>query len=149
MKKLAEVNGVLDTYKARVSELERAQLKLECMKEFNKEIEGKNVASDALSDLADFILGQDCNKFDYRPIGEGKNILATKDGTTIKQAIEAGLHTTFGKRCVISQSSGGGAEGASWNLNGIANPFKTGNITEQMKLARENPELYKSLKAQA
>lgn len=148
-KKVAELNTVLETYKTRVSELERSHLKLACMEEFNKEIEGKNIAPDVLQDFATFILGEDCNKFGFRPIGNDKSVLATKDGTTIKQAIEAGLHTTFGKRCVISTSSGGGAEGASWNMSGISNPFKTGNITEQLKLAKSNPELYKTLKAQA
>lgn len=150
-KKVAELNGVLDTYKTRVSDLERAQLKLECMKEFQKAAEGKNISPDAMSDLADYIMGQDCLKFDYRPVGDGKTILATKNGETIKQALEAGLQTSFGKRCIVNNSIGGGAEGASYSGGLTVNPFKkeTENITEQMKLARENPELYKMFKAQA
>jgi len=148
-KKVNDLNKVLDGYKNKVAELERSQLKLECMKEFNAELEGKNVAPDAINDLADYILGVNCEKFDYRPIGEGKSILATKDGTTIKQALVAGLATSFGKRCVISKNSGGNAEGTTWSGVNGPNPFKTGNLTEQMRLYSENKELYDALKREA
>ncbi|MBQ0112631.1 MAG: hypothetical protein KBT03_05840 [Bacteroidales bacterium] len=149
-KKIAELTGVLDSYKSKVSEMERVQLNLECMKEFNKALEGKHVDPDAIQNLADFTMGPNCCYFDYRPVGEGKSIIATKNGETIKQAVEAVLTTSFGKRCIVSKSSGGGAEGGASSFDQSQNnPFKTKNLTEQGNLFRENRELFEKLKAQA
>jgi len=111
-KKMQEMNAEIAGYKDKISNLEKARLRLDCMGEFNKAIAGKNIAPDAMQDFADYVLGNDCCKFDYRPIGEGKNVIATADGVQIQSAVNAALETSFGKRCVVFNSTGGNAEGA-------------------------------------
>lgn len=151
-KRISDNDKTIEAQKQRIHELEHARLKLRCMEEFNKAITGKNVASDVVTEFADFVLGADCCKFDDRPIGEGKTILATKDGQTIENAVKAALETSFGKRCVVIQSSGGGAEGGTRMSNSSQkNPFKTEtfNLTEQAQLKMTNPELYERLKKEA
>ena len=148
-KKVSDLNELINAQKGRIAELEKSQLKLQCMEEFNKSIVDKHISPDVINEFADFVLGQDCYKFDNRPIGEGKTVLATKDGLTIENAVKAALETSFGKRCVTVSSSGGGAEGGAKATTTTNNPFITGNITEQARLYREDKALYDHLKAQA
>ncbi len=117
-KKVQELNAEIEGYKSEISDLKKARLKLDCMGEFNKAIAGKNIAPDAMQDLADFVLGNDCCKFDYRSIGEGKSVIATTDGVQIQAAVNAALETSFGKRCVVYNGTGGGAEGADRTVKG-------------------------------
>ena len=148
----AEKNKLTETInsqKERIAQLERAQLRLQCMEQFNKSIADKHISPDVINEFADFVLGQDCYKFDNRPIGEGQVVLATKDGLTIENAVKAALETSFGKRCISVSSSGGGAEGGIKNPATTNNPFITGNLTEQARLYREDKALYDHLKAQA
>lgn len=147
----ADLQNTIDAYKSRINDLEHSQLKLECMEAFNKAVAGKNIATDALQDFSDFVLGPDCYKFSHRPVGDGKTILATKEGITIDAAVNAALGTNFGKRCVVSANSGGSAEGGVRDSGSTINPFKkeTWNLSEQGRLFREDPDKYKRLKAQA
>lgn len=149
--KRLEMQTLSETQKARIKELESIQLQYECEQEFNKAISGKNIAPDSLADFKEFVLGHECVKFSRKPYGEGQTILATKDGLTIKQATENACNTTFGKNCMLNNSFGGGAEGGSKTPSVTNNPFKkeTLNLTEQGRLYREDPALYKALKAQA
>lgn len=149
--RIAEMKNTDETQKNRIRELESIQLQYECEQEFNKAIAGKNIAPDSLSDFKEFVLGHECVKFSRKPYGEGQTILATKDGLTIKQATENACNTTFGKNCMLSNSFGGGAEGGIKVGSTTNNPFKkeTLNLTEQGRLYREDPALYKALKAQA
>ncbi len=121
------------------------------MQEFNKAIIGKNIDPTALEDFANYVMGFECSKFDERSIGEGKTILATKDGQTIEGAVKAALETNFGKRCVSLNVSGGGAVGASGKASTVTNPFRkeTFSLTEQARLYKENPEEFARLKALA
>lgn len=139
----------LDNYKNQVAELTKVQLKMECMEEFNKAIKGLNIASDSIEDFSTFVMGVDCSKFAKRPIGDGKTILATKDGLSIKQAVEAAKETTFGKNCILVNSTGGSAEGGARKVNTKDNPFITNNKTQQALLLRNDPRRYYELKAQA
>lgn len=150
-RKVTELQSTIDTYKNEIDTLKKSQLKLECMEAFNKAVADKNVAPDALTEFSEFVLGPDCYKFDHRPVGDGKYILATKEGITIDAAVKAALETTFGKRCVVAVSSGGGAEGGTRTGSVMHNPFKKDSfsLTEQGILYRENPEEYKRLKALA
>lgn len=140
-KLLDEVAG----YKEKVSALEKARLRLDCMGEFNKAISGKNIAPDALQDFADYVLGNDCCKFDYRPIGEGKNVIATTDGVQIQAAVNAALETSFGKRCVVFNSTGGNAEGAERTVSGGKTidraKFQGLSPAEQMELMQKGYRL--------
>lgn len=147
-----ELQATIQEKEAEIETLKKSQLKLECMEAFNKAIANKNIAPDTINEFSEFVLGQDCYKFDHRPIGDGQYILATKEGLTIDAAVKAALETTFGKRCVIAGNSGGGAEGGTGTSTAVThNPFKkeTFSLTEQGILFRENPEEYKRLKALA
>lgn len=146
--KLLELTNSLASYKEQITQLENTQLRFEIMKEFNKVIKDKNIASDAVDEFAEFVLGADCNKFNRKPLGDGKTMFATKDGVSIESAVKRALETTFGKRCINVSSSGGNAEGALKSTTLTSNPFKTKNITEQMRLYKENKPLYEQLKAQ-
>ena len=90
-----EYEASLNDYKGQIETLRKSQKNLNCMQEFNKAIAGKNIDPDAMQDFADFVMGFDCSKFDERPIGEGKTILATKEGQTIDGAVKAALETNF------------------------------------------------------
>lgn len=142
----------VEELKAQITGLKKDKLKFDCMQEFNGAIKDMNIASDAREAFAEYVLGYDCSKFDYRPLGEGKTVLATRDGLTIKAACEAARDSTFGKRCVVVNSYGGGAEGSSpLDSYSTKNPFKkeTWNLTEQSKLYQKDPALYAKMKAAA
>lgn len=147
-----EKDASIEELKLKITSLERDKLKFDCMQEFNAAISDMNIATDARNDFAEYVLGYDCAKFDYRPLGDGKQILATKEGLTIKAACEAAKDSTFGKRCVVVNSYGGGAEGGSSAdvLTGT-NPFKkeTWNLTKQSELYNKDPALYAKMKAAA
>lgn len=151
-KQRLEKETVIETLKKEVEGLKRDRLKLDCMNEFNTAIKDMNIASDARDAFAEYVMGHDCAKFDYRPLGDGKQILATSDGLSIKAACEAAKDSTFGKRCVVVNSYGGGAEGGSSSdiLTGT-NPFKkeTWNLTKQSELYQKDPALYQKMKAAA
>lgn len=147
--KVSELEKTIEEQKTKIEAGEKAQLKNECMTEFNKAIADMKIASDCIDPFAEYVLGNDCAKFARRPIGNGEFILATKDGMSIKQAVEAARNSTFGKNCILNSSSGGGAEGGARRTDPKDNPFITGNVTEQMKLFRENKTEYDRLKAAA
>lgn len=151
-KQRLEKEAAYEALKKENEGLKRDRLKLDCMNEFNAAIKDMNIASDARDAFAEYVMGYDCAKFDYRPLGDGKQILATNEGLTIKAACEAAKDSTFGKRCIVVNSFGGGAEGGS-PLDGAAtkNPWKkeTWNLTEQSKIYQKDPQLAARLKAAA
>ncbi|MBO7715772.1 MAG: hypothetical protein J6S85_19575 [Methanobrevibacter sp.] len=151
--KVADLEKQLATEKQTVDTLNQEKFKLTCMEEFNKSIAGKNIAPDAVSDLSRYVLGENCNKFSKRSLGDGTEVIVTEDGKTIKGLLEDVLNnTTFGKRCVVVNTSGGGAEGGSANVpTGMKNPWKkeSFNLTKQAEIARDDPQLAATLKAQA
>ena len=150
-KKALEMQEVNDAQKTRIQELETIQLIHECEQEFNKAIVGKNIAPDALQDFKDYVLGFECCKFSRKPYGEGKTILATNDGLTIKQVTENACNSTFGKNCMLNDSFGGGAEGGAKTIQVANNPWKkeTFNLTKQAQIKSENPEMAKQLMSAA
>lgn len=149
--KVAEFSTLLEQKESEIKELRRSRLKLACVEQFNKAISGKNIASDAVADFSEYVLGVDCCKFESRPIGENQTVIATKEGQSIESAVKAALETSFGKRCVVVSSSGGGAEGGSQKEHVDYNPFNrdTFNLTKQAELYRTNKTLAEQLKAQA
>lgn len=149
-KQLNELKAERDNYKQKSEEAEKSQLRLECMQEFNNAIKGKNIASDCIQDFSEFVLGEGCSKFSRKSLGDGQTVLANKDGLTIQQAVDRAKDTTFGKRCMVLNSTGGGAEGgAGGAANPKENPFLTGNYTKQAELFRTDRALYERLKAAA
>lgn len=151
-KQRLEKESVIEAQKKEIEGLKRDRLKLDCMNEFNAAIKDMNIASDARDAFAEYVMGHDCAKFDYRPLGDGKVMLATPDGLSIKAACEAAKDSTFGKRCVVVNSYGGGAEGGS-NVDVLTgtNPFKkeTWNLTKQAELYNKDPAMYAKMKAAA
>lgn len=145
--KVSELSATIDLQKQQITELKRVQLQLACMEEFNKAIAKKNIDPDAVNDFKDYVLGFDCCKFSERSLGKDaagneKTTICTGTGQTIESAVNAALETSFGKRCTLVNSSGGGAEGGNTSSGGPqANPWKkeTWNLTQQMRLVRENP----------
>lgn len=150
-KEASKLNATIEAQKERITMLESYQRKLECMKVFNKAVSDKNIAADSLQDFADYVLGIDCSKFDHRPIGDGKTVLATKDGITIEAAVKAALETSFGKRCVVTNTTGGGAGGGSPVSEVSTNPFAkdTFNLTLQAELYNKDPALAEKLRKAA
>lgn len=151
-KQRLERESVIEAQKKEIEGLKRDRLKLDCMNEFNAAIKDMNIASDARDAFAEYVMGYDCAKFDYRPLGDGKQILATKDGLSIKAACEAARDSTFGKRCVVVNSYGGGAEGgSSSDVLAGTNPFKkeTWNLTKQAELYKKDPALAAKMQAAA
>ena len=149
-KQLTETAKDRDMYKQLAEEAERLSLRLDIRAEFDKAIEGKNIAPDALTDFATFVLGLNCEKFSKKPLGDGKEVFANKEGRTIEQTVKDALETSFGKRCVQVMSSGGGAEGAGWgHVPDSENPFITGNITQQAILYKADKEKYDRLEREA
>lgn len=146
---ISELEITVNDYKTKLSEAERAAVKVECLQEFNKAISNKKIASDSIEAFSEYVLGVDCSKFDRRPVGDGKTVLATKDGLSVKQAVESACLTSFGKNCLLNTSFGGGAEGGASGAGTKNNPFITNNITEQMRLYRENRAEYDRLKSAA
>lgn len=149
----SELKAKLEESEKQNAALVQEKFKLSCLEEFNKAITGKNVAPDAVQDLARYVLGDNCCKFSKKPLGDGNELIVTEDGQTIKGVLEDVLNnTTFGKRCVVVNTSGGGAEGGSKSVPpSTVNPWKkeTFNLTKQAEIMRTDPALAAALKSQA
>jgi flagellar biosynthesis GTPase FlhF len=121
--------------------------------EFDKAIRKTNADPATYDTIQMMVLGERGDRFAQHDTADGKMFWTTDgSGKSISNVIDEVLNTPVGKRMCNAVSSGSGAEGGSVGYTGTkANPFKpeTLNITEQTRLYRENPELYKQLKAQA
>ena len=125
---------------------------LKCIQDFNKSAEGFDIEPTGRDYLFEAIYGHDGTKFIERDLGEGAK-LYNSDGQTGAAATKAFLNTDFGKKFIRNLSSGGGAGTGTGGANTtqVVNPFKkeTLNLTEQARLLRDNPDLYKQMKAAA
>ena len=145
-KKLAERDELIEKYKQK--DLLRSQ-----QVEFDKAIRKTNADPSTYDTIQMMVLGERGDRFAQHDTADGK-MFWTTDGTgkSIENVIDDVLKSPVGKRFCNSQSSGAGAEGGATGYMGTkANPFKaeSWNVTEQTRLFRENPELFKQLKAQA
>lgn len=124
---------------------------LKCMQDFNKATAGFDIEPSSRDYLFTAIYGQDGGNFSERDLGNGLQLI-DKNGHTGEGAVRAFLNTDFGKKFIKNLSSGGGAgtDGNKTNSQ-VINPFKkeTFNLSEQGRLLRENPELYKQMKEAA
>jgi hypothetical protein len=142
------------TIKELTENLEKSQKTehyLKCIQDFNKAAEGYDIEPTGRDFLFEAIYGQDGTKFIERDLGEGMK-LYNADGQTGVAAAKAFFNTDLGKKFIRNISSGGSAgAGSSAGNQPIVNPFKkeTFNLTEQARLLKENPELYKQMKAAA
>jgi len=122
-----------------------------CMQAFNKATEKYDIEPSSRDYLFSSVFGQNGSNFSVQNFGEGDQLL-NKDGQTVEIALRKFLDTDFGKKFIRNLSSGGGAGNNGGNSNQqLTNPFKkeTLNLTEQARLLKENPELYKQMKAAA
>ena len=122
-----------------------------CMQAFNKATEKYDIEPSSRDYLFSSVFGQNGSNFSVQNFGEGDQLL-NKDGQTVEIALRKFLDTDFGKKFIRNLSSGGGAGNNGGNTNQqLTNPFKkeTLNLTEQARLLKENPELYKQMKAAA
>jgi len=124
---------------------------LKCMQDFNKATAGFDIEPSSRDYLFAAIYGQDGSNFSERDLGNGLQLI-DKNGHTGEGAVRAFLNTDFGKKFIKNLSSGGGAgtDGGKTNSQ-VINPFKkeTFNLSEQARLFKEEPELYKQMKAAA
>ena len=120
--------------------------------EFERLVRKTNADPGAYDTIKTIVLGNG-DRFDRFNTGEGETFLA-KDGSgkSIGNVLTEYLQSPTGKRLCNFSSSGSGAEGGSaGSINVKSNPFKaeTWNLTEQMKIYREDQALYNQLKAAA
>lgn len=152
-KDITEMKAKLEVSEKTIASLNQEKFKLSCMEEFNKAIAGKDIDPAGLADLSLLVMGPDCYKFSKRSLGEGQEVIVDSEGRTVKAALDAYLETNMGKRFVVMNMTGGGAEGGSKNNipANIVNPWKkeTFNLTKQAEILKENPQLAAQLKAQA
>ena len=85
---------------------------------------------------------------------DGQMKFLNKENHTIEEAINAFALTAEGKAYIANPSTGGGARGSAPTQNvggGTVNPFKkeTENLTEQMRLYKNDRATYDRLKAEA
>lgn len=149
---LAEKDAAIKDLTEKFENAQRNEHYLKCIQDFNKAAEGYDIEPSGRDYLFEAIYGHDGSKFVERDLGEGMKLYNT-DGQTGLAATKAFFATDFGKKWIRNVSSGGGAgnnSNAGANAN-VVNPFKkeTLNLTEQARLFRENPELYKQMKAAA
>lgn len=150
--------GVLEQKESAIKELtekfEKAQKNehyLKCIQDFNKAAEGFDIEPSGRDYLFEAIYGHDGSKFIERDLGEGMKLYNT-DGQTGVAATKAFFATDFGKKWIRNISTGGGAgTSTGTQTQQVVNPFKkeTLNLTEQARLLKENPDLYKQMKAAA
>lgn len=142
-KALAEKEEVL-------AKLEKKDLLRSQEAEFSREV-AKTKADPLMYDvLKTMVLGESGDRFALHQTVDG-NVFWDEKGETIKNRLDKILQSDMGKHFVMYNSSGSGAEGGSGNGGTaiVSNPFKTGNLTEQQRLFREDRKTYEALKKQA
>ena len=148
---LTEKDTAIKDLTAKFEKAQKNEHYLKCIQDFNKAAEGFDIEPSGRDFLFEAIYGPDGSKFIERDLGEGMKLYNT-DGQTGVAATKAFFATDFGKKWIRNLSSGGGAgTGTGTQPAQVVNPFKkeTLNLTEQARLLRENPELYKQMKAAA
>ena len=121
------------------------------MQDFNKATAGFDIEPSSRDYLFNAIYGPDGSNFSERDLGNGLQLI-DKNGHTGEGAVRTFLNTDFGKKFLKNLSTGGGAGTSGNGTNSqVVNPFKkeTFNLSEQARLYREEPELYKQMKAAA
>lgn len=148
---LAEKDASIKSLTEQLATAQKNEHSLKCVQDFNKATSGFDIEPSSRDFLFNAIYGQDGGNFTERDLGNGLQLI-NKDGQTGEGAVRAFLNTDFGKKFLKNLSSGGGAgTGGQGGQKQVVNPFKkeTFNLTEQARLLRENPDLYKQMKAAA
>ena len=159
----AEKKKVQDMYTVQLSESDKKLASLEAEKnqlytdyinvlketEFEKAAEKHgNIDPVKKAILRDVFFAR--NQFDFTEV-DGKKKFIGKDFKSVNDTLQAFLTTDEGKTFILNNNSGGGATGSGASKFSGKNPFAkdTFNVTEQMRLIKENPEKAAALKAAA
>lgn len=148
---LAERDGSIKSLTEQLETARKSEHSLKCMQDFAKATAGFDIEPTSREYLYSAIYGADGSAFTERDLGNGLQLI-NKDGKTGEGAVRAFLSTDFGKKFLKNTSSGGGAgTGDSKKSGSGANPFakETFNLTEQARLLKENPDLYKQMRTAA
>jgi len=91
------------------------------------------------------------NNFDFKEVDGVKKFLNVEGYRDVNDSLQSFIGTDEGKFFLLANGTGGGATGSASVKSGINNPYKkeTFNLTEQMRLEKEKPELAQQLKSQA
>jgi hypothetical protein len=90
------------------------------------------------------------NEFEFADVAGLKQWL-NKDSRSMKDVVSDFLNSGEGKIFRVATSSGGGANGSTSTRQSVVNPWKkeTLNLTEQMRITKENPALAAQLETAA
>ena len=146
---LAEKDGSIRELTEKLALAQKNEHSLKCVQDFNKATEGFDIEPSSRDFLFNAIYGQDGINFSERDLGSGMQLI-NKDGQTGEGAVRQFLNTDFGKKFLKNLSSGGGA-GTGAAGSPVVNPFKKEslNLTEQARLLKEQPDLYRQMRAAA
>lgn len=99
--------------------------------------------------LRDTILRR--NQFELTNVDGVEKLLNKGDYKSVQDITEAYVKSDEGKFFLLNNNSGGGAPGSNGARSQIENPWRkdTFNLTRQMEIAKENPELARQLEASA
>ena len=91
------------------------------------------------------------NDFEFKEVDGIKKFLNKGNFRDVNDSLQSFIGTDEGKFFLLANGTGGGATGSASTKSGINNPWKkeTFNLTEQMLITKEKPELAAMLKAQA
>jgi len=118
--------------------------------EFEKAAEKiKNLDQEKKAILRDVFFKR--NEFEFKEFDGIKKFLHKASNRDVGDSLQSFIGTDEGKFFLLANGTGGGATGSASVKSGINNPWKkeTFNLTEQMLLTKEKPELAAQLKAQA
>lgn len=140
----------LEEKEAQLAQLEKRDLLRSQESEFSREV-AKTKADPLMYEvLKTMVIGENGGRFTPHQTEDGM-IFWDQNGETIKNRLDKILASDMGKHFMRYQSSGAGAEGGTGPNTStvLSNPFKTGNLTEQQRLYREDPKTYEALKKSA
>ncbi len=141
----------ISEYEAQIQNYERAKTVNEMEKEFMEAISKTKADPSTYGVIKTLVLGENGSRFAPHDSAEGRMFWSV-DGSakSIQASVDEFMKGEMGKRFIPFQSSGSGAEGgAGAGIGNGVNPWKTGNVTQQMIMMRDNPELAKQFKAAA
>jgi len=147
---LEEARKTASTYEAEKNQLYDEYVKVLRNVEFEKAAEKiSNLNPTMKACLRDVFFAR--NQFDFTEVDKVKKFLNKEGYKDVNDSLMSFIGTDEGKSFLLANVNGGGASGSGSKITSTNNPYKkeTFNLTEQMRLEKEKPELAAQLKAQA
>jgi len=147
---LEDVGRKAQTFEAEKNQLYGEYIKVLRNVEFEKAAEKiSNLDQSKKGILRDLFFTR--NNFDFKDVDGVKKFLNVEGFRDVNDSLQSFIGTDEGKFFLLANGTGGGATGSASVKSGINNPYKkeTFNLTEQMRLEKEKPELAAQLKSQA